>query len=264
MLWEWVEDFIFFLDNYSFSSSPLAFYFLQSRVKLEDIRREFLCTSSQSQKMDENFDATRKRECSICYYDLHLSAACCPCSVDRYTCLNHAKQLCSCAWSERIFLFRYTMNDLSSLVDALEGKLSAVYLCARDVLKLSLCAIVEDKLGGCVSRRKESKELEHNAAKSHINGGTAKSTREKMNLRLQAKSLTSQNQKQIKESAKPGKETEQSIKMKQETKNLTTHGLNERAKQKQATSASFSFLAAASLLAFSADSLSESSSTSSS
>ncbi|KAB5568254.1 hypothetical protein DKX38_002047 [Salix brachista] len=115
---------------------------LKTRVKMEDNRRRFLCTLSHSEKMDKNFDAVSKRECSICFYDLHLSAVRCSCSMDRYSCLNHAKQLCSCAWSEKIFVFRYEISKLNILIEALEGKLSAVYRWAREELKLSLCSYI--------------------------------------------------------------------------------------------------------------------------
>ncbi|KAK9280763.1 hypothetical protein L1049_003651 [Liquidambar formosana] len=83
---------------------------LKSRIKLEDNRRKYLCVSEQSMRMYKGFDATSKRECSICFFDLHLSAAGCSCSPDRYSCLNHAKQLCSCPWSAKVFLFRYEMQ----------------------------------------------------------------------------------------------------------------------------------------------------------
>ncbi|RVW53528.1 Lysine-specific demethylase JMJ703 [Vitis vinifera] len=114
---------------------------LKSRIKSEGRRREYLCTSSQSRKMDKDFDSVRKRECWTCFYDLHLSAACCQCSPDKYACLNHAKQLCSCSWSAKTFLFRYEMSKLDLLVQALEGKLSSVYRvktrtkCQDEVLK---------------------------------------------------------------------------------------------------------------------------------
>ncbi|KAK0580538.1 hypothetical protein LWI29_003063 [Acer saccharum] len=111
---------------------------LKSRLKSESNRREYLCSSSRSQRMDKNFDVAVKRECCMCLYDLHLSAASCPCSANMYTCLNHVKQLCSCAWSEKIFLFRYEISELNVLVEALEGKLSAVHRWARDYLKLTL------------------------------------------------------------------------------------------------------------------------------
>lgn len=88
--------------------------------------------------MDIDFDATSKKECSICLYDLHFSAAGCPCSADRYSCLNHAKQFCSCAWTEKIFLFRHQISDLNILLEALEGRLSSVYKWAKENLGLSL------------------------------------------------------------------------------------------------------------------------------
>ncbi|CAI9759864.1 unnamed protein product [Fraxinus pennsylvanica] len=112
---------------------------LKTRVEMERVRREFLSKSSQALKMENSFDAYSERECSICLFDLHLSAAGCHhCSPDKYACLNHAKQLCSCSWSAKFFLFRYDINELNLLVEALEGKLSAVYRWARLDLGLAL------------------------------------------------------------------------------------------------------------------------------
>ncbi|KAJ6824600.1 receptor-like serine/threonine-protein kinase [Iris pallida] len=99
---------------------------LKARVEVERMRRELLC-SVQSRKMDVGFDANCERECVVCHYDLHLSAAGCPCSPDKFACLTHAKQLCSCAWSSRFFFFRYDINELNTLVDALGGKLRAIH-----------------------------------------------------------------------------------------------------------------------------------------
>ncbi|XAR61090.1 hypothetical protein NMG60_11034699 [Bertholletia excelsa] len=109
---------------------------LKLRIKQEDTRRKYLCNSSKSQSMEVDFDSDRKRECCTCLYDLHLSAATCLCSPDRYSCLKHAKQLCSCAWSERIFLLRHSMSELNLLVEALEGKLRAVYRWAKGKIGL--------------------------------------------------------------------------------------------------------------------------------
>ncbi|KAA8539005.1 hypothetical protein F0562_025697 [Nyssa sinensis] len=115
---------------------------LKTRVEMEKVRREFLCNSFKAMKMESSFDATSERECSICLFDLHLSAAGCHCSPDRYACLNHAKQLCPCSWSIKFFLFRYDINELNILVEALEGKLSAVYRWARLDLGLALSSYV--------------------------------------------------------------------------------------------------------------------------
>lgn len=88
--------------------------------------------------MNSDFDATKKRECSICFCDLHFSAVGCPCSVDTYSCLFHAKQLCFCAWRNKFFLYRHEISELNLLVEALEGKLSAVIKWAKDDLGLYL------------------------------------------------------------------------------------------------------------------------------
>ncbi|KAL3520986.1 hypothetical protein ACH5RR_019135 [Cinchona calisaya] len=119
---------------------------LKTRVETERVRREFLCSSSQALKMESSFDATCERECSVCLFDLHLSAAGCHyCSPDKYACLNHAKQLCSCSWGAKFFLFRYDINELNMLVEALEGKLSAIYRWARLDLGLALTSISREK-----------------------------------------------------------------------------------------------------------------------
>ncbi|KAE8678982.1 putative lysine-specific demethylase JMJ16 [Hibiscus syriacus] len=130
---------------------------LKARVEMELLTRELLCSSSQAVKMDNKFDATSERECSICFFDLHLSAAGCHCSPDRYACLNHAKQLCSCARGAKVFLFRYDINELNILVEALEGKLSAIYRWARLDLGLALSSYVskENIMGGRISHALE-------------------------------------------------------------------------------------------------------------
>ncbi|KAL7109075.1 hypothetical protein ACP275_06G152700 [Erythranthe tilingii] len=112
---------------------------LKNRVEVERVRREFICKSSKAIKMESSFDADSERECSVCLFDLHLSAAGCRnCSPNKYACLNHAKQLCTCLWGSKYFLFRYDISELSMLVDALEGKLSAVYRWARLDMGFSL------------------------------------------------------------------------------------------------------------------------------
>lgn len=105
--------------------------------------RESLGKSAKVLKMESSFDASSERECSICLFDLHMSAAGChQCSPDKYACLRHAKQLCSCSWSAKFFLFRYDIMELNVLVEALEGKLSAVYRWARLDMGLALSSHV--------------------------------------------------------------------------------------------------------------------------
>ncbi|XP_074564262.1 lysine-specific demethylase JMJ703-like isoform X2 [Curcuma longa] len=116
---------------------------LEVRIEMERRRREYLC-SSRSQKMDTDFNAEGTRECFLCHYDLHLSAAFCLCSPDRFACLFHAKNLCSCSWNMKRFLFLYEISELNVLLDALRGKLSAVHRWGVFDLKLSLSSLVSE------------------------------------------------------------------------------------------------------------------------
>lgn len=143
--------------------------------------------------MDKNFDDTSKRECNICLYDLHLSAAFCPCSPDIYSCLNHVKQLCSCAWTEKIFLFRYEISELNVLLEAVEGKLSAVYRWAKDDLKMYLHSYSSRDGLRPNSQAEESKQTEYkpldSAKFNGVGSDSFSSIKAKMNARLlQAKS----------------------------------------------------------------------------
>ncbi|XP_068654547.1 putative lysine-specific demethylase JMJ16 isoform X2 [Aristolochia californica] len=115
---------------------------LKTRVEMERVQRESLSSPSQSRKMDSSFDAMSERECIVCFYDLHLSAAGCACSSDRFVCLKHTKQLCQCPWSSRFFLFRYEISELNILMEALCGKLSAVHKWAYLDLGLTLSSFV--------------------------------------------------------------------------------------------------------------------------
>ncbi|XP_068654381.1 lysine-specific demethylase JMJ18-like [Aristolochia californica] len=99
---------------------------IKMRVGMEENRRKSIPASSWTRKMDTSFDSTCERECFLCFYDLHLSAAGCECSPDRFSCLKHSKSLCSCEPHHRFFLFRYEMKELNNLVRALECELSEV------------------------------------------------------------------------------------------------------------------------------------------
>ncbi|GJN29055.1 hypothetical protein PR202_gb17246 [Eleusine coracana subsp. coracana] len=115
---------------------------LKARIEKELTQRQNICSPSQCRKMDAEFDSA-DRECALCYYDLHLSASGCPCSPEKYACLVHAKQLCSCDWDKRFFLFRYDVNELNILADALGGKLSAIHRWGVSDLGLSLSSCVK-------------------------------------------------------------------------------------------------------------------------
>lgn len=149
---------------------------------MECMWREVLCESSQVLKMESSFDAKDERECSVCLFDLHLSAVGCRhCSPNKYACLKHAKQLCSCSWDAKFFLFRYDISELNMLVEALEGKLSSLYRWARFDMgfALSSCAPT-DKMQIHTSQGLASEEIcpLTEEPKSQVYGGYLNSTKD--------------------------------------------------------------------------------------
>ncbi|KAJ6301177.1 hypothetical protein OIU77_015481 [Salix suchowensis] len=83
---------------------------VKTRVKMEEERIKCLPTNLRLQKMEKEFDLLNERECFLCFYDLHLSSA----SYQRYV------------------LLRYTMDELNTLVDGLEGESHALKVWASE------------------------------------------------------------------------------------------------------------------------------------
>lgn len=80
--------------------------------------------------MDRGFDLKSERECFECFYDLHLSAASCNCSPEKFACLKHANLICSCKSENKHVVLRYTLDDYKKLVKALEGNSDAIKMWA--------------------------------------------------------------------------------------------------------------------------------------
>nr|POE84862.1 putative lysine-specific demethylase jmj14 [Quercus suber] len=99
---------------------------VKTRVRMEEERIDGLPRHLKLQKMERDFDLEKERECLSCFYDLHLSAAGCKCSPDQFSCLKHANHFCSCEVDDRFVLIRYTMNELNTLVAALEGGVDSI------------------------------------------------------------------------------------------------------------------------------------------
>lgn len=93
---------------------------------MEEERLNHLQDGFSLLNMEGDFDIKRERECFLCFYDLHMSASSCKCSPNRFACLTHAKDLCSCEGKERFVLLRHTLDELWSLVRALEGDPDAI------------------------------------------------------------------------------------------------------------------------------------------
>ena len=103
---------------------------------MEEERLERLPTGMRIQKMKRDFDLKNERECFSCFYDLHLAAASCECSPDQFACLKHASLICSCEPNCKFALLLHTMDDLKTLVEALEGRLDAIEVWASKDLGL--------------------------------------------------------------------------------------------------------------------------------
>ncbi|KAJ7969241.1 lysine-specific demethylase JMJ18-like [Quillaja saponaria] len=95
---------------------------VKTRIQMEQERLNHLPAHLKLQKMKIEFDLNNERECFSCFYDLHLSASGCECSPDCYSCLRHSNLLCSCGVDRRFVLLRYSINELNTLVQALEGE----------------------------------------------------------------------------------------------------------------------------------------------
>ncbi|KAJ8545261.1 hypothetical protein K7X08_017844 [Anisodus acutangulus] len=103
---------------------------IKRRIEMEEERLERLLPLVQLQNMDKNFGLKDEQECLSCYYDLHLSAVGCKCSPGQFSCLKHANLMCSCEPENKTVLVRYNMDELNTLVQALEGRLDALELWA--------------------------------------------------------------------------------------------------------------------------------------
>ncbi|XP_024529682.1 lysine-specific demethylase JMJ703 isoform X1 [Selaginella moellendorffii] len=94
---------------------------LKARLNLESSRRAAV-NDLRAQTMDVNFDSSAERECCVCSYDLHLSAAACQCSPDLYSCLDHVKSFCSCTPEKKLILYRHELSELEEFLRELEGR----------------------------------------------------------------------------------------------------------------------------------------------
>ncbi|KAL6546283.1 hypothetical protein OROMI_022004 [Orobanche minor] len=98
---------------------------IKARVNLEE-KRIYRLKEMQFKKMENDFDLNTERECFSCFYDLHLFAVCCNCSSDKFACLKHADRISCCNQENRYVLVRYNIDELNTLVKALEGCVDAL------------------------------------------------------------------------------------------------------------------------------------------
>ncbi|TYG97050.1 hypothetical protein ES288_A10G006100v1 [Gossypium darwinii] len=100
------------------------------RKQMEEERVNCFSPDMPVRKMEKDFDLESERECFSCFYDLHLSACSCKRSPERFACLKHVTNLCSCQDEDKFVLLRYTVDELQI------GGLDAVKLWASKDLGL--------------------------------------------------------------------------------------------------------------------------------
>ncbi|MCO5584328.1 hypothetical protein L7F22_038252 [Adiantum nelumboides] len=105
----------------SFAQDNVLSTVFKERVDLERSRRCKIEGLVHTVRMDKNFGLTEVKECSVCHFDLHLSAIGCECAQERYTCLEHVHELCGCEKSKKHALYRYELSELDEIMAALQG-----------------------------------------------------------------------------------------------------------------------------------------------
>ncbi|CAA0823782.1 Lysine-specific demethylase JMJ18 [Striga hermonthica] len=94
---------------------------IRTRIDLEEKRMERV-KGIQLKKMEKDFDLNSERECFSCFYDLHLfSVSCSNCSSNKFACLKHSSRISCCDQEDKVILVRHTIDELNTLVKALEG-----------------------------------------------------------------------------------------------------------------------------------------------
>ncbi|XP_075497635.1 lysine-specific demethylase JMJ18-like isoform X1 [Primulina tabacum] len=144
---------------------------IRRRVHLEKKRIERLPQVTNFQKMEKYLDLHIERECFACFFDLHLSAASCNCSSKKFACLKHANLICCCEPDNRFLILRYTIDELNTLVEALEECTDALKIWSSKYFQVALLTDKTydfDKLDG----GKDEDGVHHPKREEGINRGS--------------------------------------------------------------------------------------------
>ncbi|BFZ10485.1 hypothetical protein BsWGS_13524 [Bradybaena similaris] len=91
-----------------------------------------------------------ERQCDICKTTCFLSSVTCPCRPNRLVCLYHVDDLCDCHPSQHVLRYRYTLDELPSMLHRLKVRAESYdnwNMAVRNALeatgddKLDLCAL---------------------------------------------------------------------------------------------------------------------------
>ncbi|XP_013066570.2 lysine-specific demethylase 5A-like isoform X1 [Biomphalaria glabrata] len=86
-----------------------------------------------------------ERQCDVCKTTCFLSSVTCPCQPNRLVCLYHVEDLCDCAPSRHVLRYRYTLDELPSMLHRLKVRAES-YDNWNSLVKNALEATGDDKL----------------------------------------------------------------------------------------------------------------------
>ncbi|XP_062401149.1 lysine (K)-specific demethylase 5Ba isoform X1 [Sardina pilchardus] len=79
----------------------------------------------QSKQVDYEELPDEERQCAVCRTTCYLSALTCPCSPNQLVCLHHSTHLCTCSPSAYTINCRYTVSELSVMLQAVSLRASS-------------------------------------------------------------------------------------------------------------------------------------------
>ncbi|KAM9320723.1 lysine-specific demethylase 5B [Gastrophryne carolinensis] len=88
----------------------------------------------QSEKMDLELFADDERQCVKCKTTCFTSAVYCPCNPTALVCLHHVDALCSCPPHKYILGYRYTLDDLYPMMNAVKLRADSYDTWASEVV----------------------------------------------------------------------------------------------------------------------------------
>ncbi|XP_053574799.1 lysine-specific demethylase 5A isoform X2 [Bombina bombina] len=97
---------------------------MTTMIEEETRLRESLKQMGVAQSEEEAFELLPddERQCASCRTTCFLSALTCTCKADRLVCLYHADDLCSCPSGKKCLRFRYSVEDLPSLLHGVKSR----------------------------------------------------------------------------------------------------------------------------------------------
>ncbi|XP_061075789.1 lysine (K)-specific demethylase 5Ba [Conger conger] len=88
---------------------------------------------ARSRRAEYDLLPDEERQCSSCRTTCYLSALTCPCSPGAMVCLHHAQDLCPCPVSQYTLHYRFTLDELYPMMNAIRQRAESYDQWASDV-----------------------------------------------------------------------------------------------------------------------------------